>query len=307
LVLAQRLADALAPTLAIFVYSRQKEDLLGQDGMDAFAQVFESGARLAVILHRLGWGGTSWTGFEESHIKARSLRSHMQSFMVVRLDDSQLPTWVPATHLYASTATDSEEVIVGIIRSRARQEGADVRPETAADFALRQKRQQDASDAREQRAKSTAAVREVRAEVSLLFEEMERILTEIKASDPSMRFEHRGAGEEFGITRGQRSVHVGWQVQWDNTIIGSRLLVHEWAGPIRLPGGAGVSVAGQNWRGASAFVPQVSVADQWEWRREPSLDIERSSSRLITVGRTGEETYSTLRLADRIVRGFFEG
>jgi hypothetical protein len=51
LAVAKDLADRLAPGLKTFVYDRQKEELLGGDGMERFAQVFRHNARLAVILH----------------------------------------------------------------------------------------------------------------------------------------------------------------------------------------------------------------------------------------------------------------
>jgi hypothetical protein len=303
--LAQRLADAIAPTLATFVFSRQKEALLGQDGMEPFASVFGSDARLTVILHRQGWGNTDWTAFEESHIKARALRSHMKSFMVVRLDDTDLPAWVPDTHLYASIETDSEDEIVGIIRARARQEGAAARPETAAEFAVRRSREQAAARAREERAASHKAVAEVRAEVSRLYAEMDRILTAIKSADPSIEFQYGGGELGFGIAAARRSIHVSWESQHDNTIRDSCLFVHDWAGRIRLPTSL-VEAAGSNWKGARAYVPQLSAGDQWEWRREPSRDASRSSA-LVIVGGTKSEVHSSSALADKIVRRFFEG
>jgi len=72
---AKDLQGRLEPGLAVFMYERRKEELLGRDGMDVFSEVFRRDTRLSVILYRKGWGETAWTGFEESAIKSRALDS----------------------------------------------------------------------------------------------------------------------------------------------------------------------------------------------------------------------------------------
>ncbi len=50
-----KLAADLDPTVSTFVYDRRKEELIGNDGMDRFAEVFGHEVRLTVILYRDGW------------------------------------------------------------------------------------------------------------------------------------------------------------------------------------------------------------------------------------------------------------
>src|SRR5688572_24431551 len=126
--------------LRVFVYSRRKEELLGGDGMDAFADVFGRDTRLTVILHREGWGKTPWTAVEENHIKSRALKTRFKSFMVIRLDDSEVPPWVPERHLYSSASSDSPTEMVAIVRARAREEGAVVRKLSAAEASIERAR-----------------------------------------------------------------------------------------------------------------------------------------------------------------------
>lgn len=51
--LALRLADLLAP-LRCFVFTTRQRDVVGRDGVEAFAELFRRKARLAVILFELG-------------------------------------------------------------------------------------------------------------------------------------------------------------------------------------------------------------------------------------------------------------
>jgi hypothetical protein len=305
LAFAEQLARALTPELSTFVYSRFKEELLGGDGMDQFAQVFGEEARLTVILHRDGWGETKWTAFEESHIKDRALNSRMRSFIVVCLDKADLPAWVPESHQYLSINNESHDEMLTIIRYRARQEGAVLRKLTVAEAVLEQKRLGDAREEREQRRESAQGLREVQEQVEYLFAEMDRHVAEVTASDPNIRAEFGAIANECAIASPQFSTSVNWLQPYGNTLRLARLRINDWRGRVRVPKGL-TQTAGPGWKGASHFVPELSDSRGWVWKRAPELDDGGRESGLVFFGLGDNKDYSTPALAEHLVLRHFK-
>lgn len=134
LALATRFADALAP-LTSFVFARKQEDLAGTDGQESFRAAFRFDSRLNVILLRDGWGQTPWTRVEEAAIQERCLKDGWDRLLVVNLDGSKPPKWVPAVNLYLDLQTFPFEQAVGAIKRQAQQLGGDVKPQSASDAA----------------------------------------------------------------------------------------------------------------------------------------------------------------------------
>jgi len=300
--LARQLADALDPPLATFVYARNKEDLLGQDGMDRFASVFRLEARLTVILYRQGWGQTPWTAFEEVHIRDRALHARMTSFMVLRLDEAPMPTWVPDTHLYASTGTESHSDLLAVIRVRARQQGASLAPATAAEFALREKRTRDAKLARDQRANSHHAVEEIRDELTVLFAEITRIVNEIKAGDPTFDIQVGAAGDQCAIASEDFSTSLVWIQPIRSALSHARLRVNDWRSRVRLPTPSDPRAAGVNCLSAVHYTPSISEDETWIWRWSPELDEPAGGGGLVLISTGLREAYSTKELANHLVK-----
>lgn len=288
--LAEQLGDTLAKELSVFVFTRNKEELLGQDGMDRFAAVFGKDTRLAVVLYRAGWGETPWTAFEESHIKDRALVTHMTSFMIVRLDDAELRQWVPATHIYASTAIETTEQIVGVIRILARQQGAVLRRESAAEHVLNQKRAADAAQQRAVKAASKEACKEVHECLTALFEEITRIIEEIKQGDPSIRVIAKRQGSALGLEGPQISTSLEWHQPSINSLQSAALYVKELTSQ-----GAYVLAKSQGY-----YVPELSSENKWVWVYQPSNDGGMFFLNL------RKSHYSTMELADHIVRQHFK-
>lgn len=303
--LAKNLASRLEPGLSVFVYDRHKEDLLGSDGMERFSVVFAQEARLSVILFREGWGHTPWTAFEETHIKSRALLNRMTSFMLVALDSAPHPAWVPASHLYASIETESRDEIAAIIRARAREQGAVSRKDSAAEFALRQKRAQDAARRRDDRFQSSAAIQEVRAEVERLFADIARTLDEIRASDSTIDVDYGKSSSECGIARPDRSVSLAWQQPSANSLRGAHLRVNYWKSRIRVPG-RGQSAAGSLWDYAVGYVPHLSDSDEWVWRHDPNAVPDDDDDGLLVINLShSDEIYSSHEMAENVVRHVF--
>lgn len=303
--LAQALAADLEPTVSTFVYDRRKEELLGSDGMDRFAEVFGHEARLTVILYRDDWGSTPWTAFEETHIKTRALQTRMTSFMVINLEETEPPLWVPETHLYASTSTESHADLIAIIRVRARQQGATLRTETAVEYGIRRKRDQNAAATREKRRRSPAAVAELRAEIDSLFGQIKEAATSLKDSDSTIDIDAGSFEFDCAITSPWFSISLQWKQPLSNTILNAMLRVNFWKGPVKVPS-VNQQSAGASWDRAIHYVPQISKHDEWVWRHDPSHNVNHYGDRGIIFLRASADAFRTQELADHLLRRFFE-
>lgn len=303
---AKQLATDLEPELSTFVYARKKEDLLGQDGMDRFAVIFRREARLTVILYRDGWGGTPWTAFEESHIKDRALHSRMTSFLVIRLDDSDLPPWVPATHMYTSTKSDTHSELLRIIKVLARQQGATLKKETAVEYGVRRKKKLDAATVRAEKLASYAAVGEVCDEVKRLFQHLIDAIESLKCTDPTADIEAGASGFECAIAGPRFSVSLVWQQPAQNTLSDARLRVGEWRDRVRVPSEADGRTTGPGWDGAIHYIPTISEDDEWVWVHNSSLDDDRYGSHLIVFDFSEPEGFRTTDLGEHLLLQFFE-
>jgi hypothetical protein len=300
--IAHAIDDRLKPTLRTFLYDRKKEKLLGSDGMDRFAVVFGEQARLTVILYSPGWGETRWTAFEQSHIKERALNSRMTSFIVVRLDDEveALPKWIPENHLCASVPSDGIDGVAAVIRARAREKGAILRKESAAEYALRQKEQREAAAERESIENSARGVEEATQEVATLFDEMRRILEEIKAADPKIDLTFGESKDEFGMSSRNGSMSAVWEVRQMNTLRDSYLRVNSWDGRIQTPSSTR-RAAGSDWSGAIGYRPSLSETGTWVWRSDSGLDKHPPSDFITINGSKIGDPYLTTELADFLV------
>lgn len=134
LTLATRFADALMP-LTSFVFARKQEDLAGTDGQESFRAAFRFNSRLNVILFRDRWGQTPWTRVEEASIQERCLADGWDRLVVVNLDGSKPPAWLPAVNLYLDLGTFPIEQAIGAIKRQVQQLGGDVKPPSQTDIA----------------------------------------------------------------------------------------------------------------------------------------------------------------------------
>lgn len=301
---AQKLAQDLEPALSTFVYTREKEELLGRDGMDQFGSVFRHDARLTVILYREGWGKTPWTAYEETRIKDRALDSRMTSFLLVTLEDAELPRWVPETHLYASTSSDTHLELLTVIKLRAREQGAVLRKENAVEYAIRLKRERDAAGAREERARSFAAVGEVQQEVKRLFQHLIDAVEALKISDPTIDVEAGATELECAVAGPLFSISLTWHQQTSNTLRDAWLRVNEWRGRVKLPS-AETHSAGPGWYQALHYVPAISEEDEWVWQHNPSMDDNRRHESLVIFDFGEPESFRTHEFGEHLLRRLF--
>lgn len=133
--LALRLRDELAP-LKVFVYSKAQEEIAGNDGVEAFRDVFRARSRVALVLYRTGWGKTPWTRVEETAIKDFCLAEGWEHLLFVRLEAAaDVPRWVPESYIYLDFETFGIADLVGAAKAKCAKLGVKLRAPSAADEA----------------------------------------------------------------------------------------------------------------------------------------------------------------------------
>jgi len=148
--LALDFAERLSPDLRVFVHPRDRETLAAGDGMEAARTAFREHARLSLLLYRSAWGGTSWTAAEEAAIRERCSATNYRSLVLVNLDSSASPDWLPEGYLQFDLQSYPIEQLIGVIKARAQELGAQLQPASLTDraAALEQRRAFDAETAR---------------------------------------------------------------------------------------------------------------------------------------------------------------
>jgi hypothetical protein len=133
---AVAIAKQLSP-LTVFCYPRSQEELAGGDGMEKFRSAFRHQSRVQVVLYRKGWGETPWTRIEQTAITDRCLAEGWDGLVFVALDNAARPRWVPDTKIHFDLTNYPLNQLVGAIKLRAQELGAELRPETPRERARR--------------------------------------------------------------------------------------------------------------------------------------------------------------------------
>lgn len=302
---AKDLADRLEG-LDVFVYTRYDEVLLGGDGMEEFGRVFSRESRLAVILHRAGWGETDWTSFEESHIKSRALHNRMKTFFIVRLDDAELPLWVPEFHIYATQLKDSREAQAVAIRYRVALLGAVPREVTVTEKLLAQARRRERAQARKERMYAARWPDEICNEARDLYRELLALVDEFNAGGSSI--ELKAAAHELLCAVTDPVASLALRVIVTGFPREYVLRVSWWQGWHQLPSPQNVNPGGQRYRGAEYYSATVAEDDDavvWVWEStmdEGDADVAQPKATRYRSRQLAAELLE--RLFDKIVKGW---
>lgn len=141
--LAVQIREALAP-LNVFVYSKEQEEIAGNEGVEVFREVFHRKTSASLVLYREGWGKTPWTRVEEAAIRDHCLAEGWDRLMFVRLDHiGDAPKWVPDSYIYLDFTAIGISDLVGAVKAKLAKLGVDLRPlspvERAQQIAAREK------------------------------------------------------------------------------------------------------------------------------------------------------------------------
>jgi hypothetical protein len=190
LALAQALYDELSKGLDVFFYPRNQEELAGSDGLESMRAPFRSQSRLNLVLYRPKWGNTRWTGVEAVAIKESCLATSFKSiFFLVIEPTSEIPAWLPETHVRFNLADFSLEQAVGAIKARVQERGGHFKPMTpsrkAASLQVEEEYQRE-----RRRISSHEGMRRIYENVQVLFAEIITQLEDINENG-HLNIEHQ--------------------------------------------------------------------------------------------------------------------
>lgn len=235
--LATAINDLIQERVSTFLYSKRQEEIAGTDGEKTFNSVFETEARIVVVLYRDRWGTTPWTRIEQTAIKNRAYDEGYDGFAIFIpvVKSATLPPWLPKTQIWVDLERWGVNGAASVIEARVQQAGGSPRVESVTERAARLKRQMEAQTARKQFLDSIDGVNKAHEEVRNLFQCIEDIVKTV-AED---------AGLVLKTERGDRWLDVGghlfclgidWQCSFKNSLQGSSLRVSLWRGPPVRPG-----------------------------------------------------------------------
>ena len=205
--LAIDITDRIQNRVKVFIYSEQQKELIANDGVDAFSQVFKQEARVVVILFRETWGTTKWTRVEETAIKSRHLEEGPKLLVVASLDGKH-PVWYPDTWIWGDLERYGIDGLASVIETKVRQRGGEVRSESITDYAAAAERQMTfASDRRTWR-NSEEAIQDAVKEVDTLFTLLNQAREQVSRSG------HLQTQLQFQKRYGSTAVVSGWNVRF---------------------------------------------------------------------------------------------
>ena len=182
LALAQALHDQLSKDLKVFFFPRNQEELAGSDGLESMRAPFRSQSRLNVVLYRPKWGNTPWTGVEEAAVKDSCLATSFKSvFFFVIEPTTDLPTWLPETHIRFNYADFTLEQAVGAINAKVQKRGGHFEPMTPLKK-LAQLQVEEAYQLDRRRISSSEGLQRIYQNVELLFAEISAQLEDMNAN-----------------------------------------------------------------------------------------------------------------------------
>jgi len=232
--LALELYNELSEVLNVFVYSKQKEELAGSDGVETFRSIFKDRTKLIVILYRKGWGESEWTNVEEQAIKEFGLENKWEGILLVKLDDSEPPSWLPKTYIYLDYQKFALEEIIGSIKSKALERGSTFEAATAIEKARILQNKNKFLKQRNSYLSSKEGVNSALEEVTRLFDEIDNISKKI-ISENDINFEHSRINQLNYVLKGfyhsstegdiGYSVKIIWINKYSNTLSDSKLLL----------------------------------------------------------------------------------
>lgn len=121
--IVERIADELRDRIEPFIYSERQKDLVGKDGVETFSKVFKEDARICGVLYRPNWGKTKWTRAEETAIKDRVFEKGWECLVVISIDSSQIPPWLPKSKIWLGFERFGVQDAASVIDARFQEAG----------------------------------------------------------------------------------------------------------------------------------------------------------------------------------------
>ena len=129
---ARKLVMAINPSLKVFFYENNQEELVSKSGPVKFAKVFKEEARVVVILSRKEWSESFYTEIEQNAIMDR-IKKGYNFLIVIPTEAGYAPEWYPTNRLYANPGKFTIEQLAKFIEFKVTEEGGEVKPITLED------------------------------------------------------------------------------------------------------------------------------------------------------------------------------
>lgn len=270
--LAQALYDELSKELEVFFFPRNQEELAGTDGLESMREPFRSQSRLNVVLYRTRWGKTPWTGVEEVAVKESCLATSFKSiFFFVIEPTTEIPAWLPETHVRFNFADFTLEQAIGAIKARVQERGGHFRPMTPARKVALLRVEDDYQRDRRQ-VGSTEGMKRIQQNVELLFSEIVGQLEPVNASG-HLHIEHQikvrfGEMEQYCLLGMQRlGMSIVWFQRYSNLLDDAGLIVREFNENAIIPPGH-IRLQQPDVLKQEKYIPDVSRTREYVWRPE---------------------------------------
>lgn len=132
---ARQLRTAFNPSLKVFFYEDNQDELISKNGAEAFAKVFKEESRIVIILSRNEWSESFYTDIERNAIIDRTSVKNMgyQFLVVIPMEPGQIPQWYPPTRIYADPRRFPIEELAKFIELKVTDEGGIIKPITFED------------------------------------------------------------------------------------------------------------------------------------------------------------------------------
>lgn len=132
---ARDLIAQLNPSINVFFYENNQEELIAKSGPETFGRIFNNEARIVVILSRKEWSESYYTDIERNAIIDRtSVRNEGYNFlMVIPMALGEIPSWYPTTKIYADPQHWSIDRLASFIEFKLSDEGGAIKQLTLED------------------------------------------------------------------------------------------------------------------------------------------------------------------------------
>lgn len=131
--------QGLGDDIGVFMDENYEADLLGENLVEYFADLYQRRARYAAIFVSAAYAEKMWTVLERRSVMARALEQDTPYVLPIRMDDTQLPGLLPTVG-YADARVKGLDGVIEILRQKLGTEAPATYcgrvPETQADIDL---------------------------------------------------------------------------------------------------------------------------------------------------------------------------
>lgn len=263
--LAERIRDALGERRKTFVFSQEQPEVVGSytNGVEAFSSVFRDDCRVCVILHSDGWGKRGYTHVEQVMMHERVPTEGYDFLIVVRLDKAEPPKWIPTAQIYYDYTKYGFDGLIETIEKRVAMLGGRPNADPVLARAARIEQEHDFAERKTAFATSLAGFKATEAEVTRLFQFLERRIPELGQACPStgLTFEKNDTQRSAAAISPEASCVIYWQRVYANSLNEAALLIVEWGGWFKYSGTFG----GPPKLGSFSVTPTIDYANQVVW------------------------------------------